>query len=188
MSGGKNRVCPVERAGHLESKSRKWLQNPRRLLQPWIAEGMTVLDFGCGPGFFTIPMAQLTGPAGRVTAVDLQDGMLRKLEGKIHGAEIESRITMHRCSRDSIGVAGPFDFILAFYVVHELPDQAGFFREVREILAPHGRIFIAEPPFRVTKPEFEEMIRIAREAGLTAIDRPRLLSLFLSRAVVLEKV
>ena len=40
----KNRVCPVEKAGVLDFNIRKWLQNPRRILQPYIKEGMTALD------------------------------------------------------------------------------------------------------------------------------------------------
>ena len=44
---------------------------------------MTVLDVGCGPGFFTLDMARLVGPSGRVIAADLQEGMLEKLGQKI---------------------------------------------------------------------------------------------------------
>jgi ubiquinone/menaquinone biosynthesis C-methylase UbiE len=53
---------------------------------------MTVLDLGCGPGFFSIAMAQMTGASGRVIAVDLQSGMLQKLNAKIQGTELESAI------------------------------------------------------------------------------------------------
>jgi len=54
-----NRVCPVERAGALESPMRRIFQSPRRMLKKYIKEGMTVLDFGCGPGYFTIEIAKL---------------------------------------------------------------------------------------------------------------------------------
>ena len=46
-----NRVCPVERAGILDHGIRRWLQDPQKILRPYIEEGMTVLDIGCGPGF-----------------------------------------------------------------------------------------------------------------------------------------
>jgi 2-polyprenyl-3-methyl-5-hydroxy-6-metoxy-1,4-benzoquinol methylase len=52
-----NRVCPVEKAKHLDSFFRKILQNPQKILRKYINKGMTVLDFGCGPGFFTIEIA-----------------------------------------------------------------------------------------------------------------------------------
>lgn len=76
LNNSKNRVCPVERAGSLDNIFRRWLQNPWKILRPYIKEGMTVLDFGCGPGYFTIAMAQMVGTSGWVIAVDLQEGML----------------------------------------------------------------------------------------------------------------
>lgn len=44
--------------------------------------GMTVLDFGCGPGRLTIPLAKQVGPAGQVTAFDIQEGMLQRVQAK----------------------------------------------------------------------------------------------------------
>ena len=55
------RVCPVEKADRLDTRIRRWLQNPQKILKPYIKEGMTVLDFGCGPGFFSVDMAQMVG-------------------------------------------------------------------------------------------------------------------------------
>ena len=91
MSNRRNRVCPVERAGSLDNRIRRWLQNPRKILEPYIKEGMTVLDVGCGPGFFSIEIAQLVGKSGRVIAADLQEGMLQKLRDKIRGTELEEQ-------------------------------------------------------------------------------------------------
>jgi 2-polyprenyl-3-methyl-5-hydroxy-6-metoxy-1,4-benzoquinol methylase len=54
-----NHVCPVERAGILDHRIRRWLQNPQKILRSYIEEGMTVLDIGCGPGFFSIDAAQM---------------------------------------------------------------------------------------------------------------------------------
>ena len=98
-----NRVCPVERAGSLDSRIRRWMQNPRKILRPHIEEGMTVLDVGCGPGFFTMDMAQLVGNAGRVIASDLQEGMLQKLRDKIRGTDLEQRIILHKSDENKIG-------------------------------------------------------------------------------------
>jgi 2-polyprenyl-3-methyl-5-hydroxy-6-metoxy-1,4-benzoquinol methylase len=52
MESERNRVCPVELAHSLDNTLRRWLQNPKNILAPYIQEGMTVLDVGCGPGFF----------------------------------------------------------------------------------------------------------------------------------------
>lgn len=175
MIDRKDRVCPVELAGSLDSRLRRLLQNPRRLLGPYIHGGMTVLDVGCGPGFFSVAIADLVGPSGRVIAADLQAGMLEKLRVKIQGTELERRITLHQCQQNRIGVSGNVDFVLAFYLLHELPDQRAFFREARDILARQGRLLIVEPPLHVSKSAFETTIGHAQSAGFTVEERPRIL-------------
>ena len=184
MNDRKNRVCPVERAGGLESRIRRWVQNPQKILGPYIREGMTVLDVGCGPGLFSIDMAQMVGETGRVIAADLQEGMLSKLKEKIKGTELEGRIRLHKCEEDGIGVSENVDFVLLFYVVHEIPNKEEFFNEIVNILKANGRIFIVEPTFHVSKEEFEETVSKAREAGLSEVERPKV---FLSRTAILKK-
>ncbi len=184
MSDKGRRVCPVERAGSLDSKIRRWLQNPQKILGPYLKEGMTVLDLGCGPGLFSIDMAHMVGKSGHVIASDLQEGMLRKLRDKIQGTELEERITLHKCGDNKIGLSEDVDFILAFYMVHEMPDQEEFFNEIGSILKPNGQVFIVEPPFHVSKTAFEETIRKAQAAGFTTVERPKVL---LSKAVILKK-
>ena len=79
MDNERNRVCPVELANSLDSKIRSLIQNPRKILKPYIKEGMKVLDIGCGPGFFSVAIAEMVGKNGKVIAADMQEGMLQKL-------------------------------------------------------------------------------------------------------------
>ena len=62
------RVCPVALAASLDNKLRRWLQNPRKILESYVSDGILVLDVGCGPRFFSIELARLVGPDGRVIA------------------------------------------------------------------------------------------------------------------------
>jgi len=184
MNDGSERICPVERAGHLDSLIRRWLQNPRRLLKPYLREGMTVLDFGCGPGFFSIEMARLIGESGRVIAADVQEGMLQKLRAKLQGTGLEERITLHKCESHALRLSQRIDFVLAFYVLHELTDQEAFFRELGSTLDPAGRILIVEPPFHVSRTAFERTVEKSRGAGFTPLERPKVP---FSKAVLLGK-
>jgi ubiquinone/menaquinone biosynthesis C-methylase UbiE len=179
-----NHVCPVEGAGILDYRIRRWLQDPQKILRPYIEEGMTVLDIGCGPGFFSIDVAQMVGRSGQVIASDVQEGMLRKLREKIQGTELEERITLHQCEENKVGVSVNVDFVLAFYVVHEVPNPKQFFKEIKSILKPNGQVLIVEPPLRVSKKAFEETIRKARDAGLKPVEGPRVL---FSKTVILKK-
>jgi ubiquinone/menaquinone biosynthesis C-methylase UbiE len=184
MNNNTNRLCPVERAGHLDNIFRRWIQNPQKILKPYLKEGMTALDLGCGPGFFSIDMAKMVGKSGRVIASDLQEGMLQKLKNKIQGTALEKRIQLHKCNKDKIGVTINVDFVLAFYMVHEVPRQDLFFAEIDSILNPNGRLFIVEPPFHVSKSAFEQAVRKAVGAGLTEVERPKV---FLSKTVMMKK-
>lgn len=182
----RNRVCPVELAGSLDNKIRRWLQDPVKILNPYIKEGMTVLDIGCGPGFFTIPIAGLTGKNGKVIAADLQEGMLQKLRSKIKGTELEDRIKLHKSEQDKIGVIEKVDFILAFYMVHEVPDKDNFFKELKLLLKEGGSVFIVEPKlFHVSKKAFEETIKIAESAGFKPVEANKLP---LSWTILLKKL
>lgn len=184
MCDNKNRICPVEKADSLDTRFRRWFQSPKKILKPYIIEGMTVLDLGCGPGFFSVELAQMVGSSGKVIAADLQKGMLDKLKEKIKGTELEKRITLHKCEEDKIGLTEYFDFVLTFYVVHEIPDQDKLFAEIETLLKPKGQILIVEPPFHVSKSAFENTIQKARAAGFTVVERPKVL---FNKAVILRK-
>jgi ubiquinone/menaquinone biosynthesis C-methylase UbiE len=177
-------ICPVELAGSLDNKIRRWIQKPQKILKPYIEEGMTVLDVGCGPGFFTIDMALMVGQAGRVIASDLQEGMLQKLRDKIQGTELEERITLHKSEQNKLGVSGPVDFVLLFYMVHEVPKKKNFFNEIITLLKPKGQTLLVEPPFHVSKSEFEKTVNKAREVGFTTCNGPKML---FSKTKVLQK-
>ena len=180
----RNRVCPVELADSLDSKIRRWLQNPEKILESYVKRDITAMDIGCGPGFFTLPIAQLVGENGRVIAADLQEGMLQKLHQKIKGTEFEERIRLHKCEQDKIGITEKVDFVLAFYMVHEIPNQDNFFKELKSLLKENGSIFIVEPKlFHVSKKAFENMLLKAESAGLKPVEYPHLA---FSRAVILN--
>jgi SAM-dependent methyltransferase len=136
MDNDHGHVCPVQRAGSLDNAIRRWLQNPLKILSPYVEEGMTALDVGCGPGFFTVPLAELVGKTGRVIAADLQDGMLQKVRGKVKGTDLEGRITLHRCDASNIGVSTACRFRPAFLHGSRSPEQGRLFPGDRSGSAP----------------------------------------------------
>ena len=183
MSDRSNRICPVEAAGSLDNRFRKWIQPPQKILKPYVREGMTVLDIGCGPGFFTIELARMVGNSGRVIACDVQEGMLEKVRKKIRGTELEKRITLVLSSQNKIGTTELADLILTFWVVHEAPDQRSFLKEIFTLIKPNGRFLLVEPTFHVTKRAFSKTIDIAQEIGFRQTETPKII---FSRAAVLE--
>ncbi|MFH1849389.1 MAG: class I SAM-dependent methyltransferase [archaeon] len=163
-------VCPVEKAGFLDNAFRRWVHNPEKILRGLVKPGMTVLDFGCGPGVFSVAMAQMVGKCGRVIAADLQQGMLDKLQDKIRRAGV-GNICVHKCEKNKIGITEKVDFALAFYVVHEVPDQMELFRELKSLLRTGGMVLVVEPKMHVNACAFEKTVNTAISAGLAAVER-----------------
>lgn len=184
MENKNTHVCAVSEAGFLDNVFRKLVHNPQKILKGYVKEGMEVLDFGCGPGFFTMEIARMVGELGKVLAVDLQEGMLERLEKKIKGNKCEGIIQLHKCDEDEIGISGSFDFILAFYVLHELPNTKKFFEEAEALLKQDGKLFIADPKFHCSKRMFQKFSHEALGAGLHLQAEPKI---FFSRAAIFKK-
>jgi SAM-dependent methyltransferase len=136
---------------------------------------MTTLDFGCGMGHFSLPLARMVGPGGRVVCVDIQPKMLANLERRARKAGLLGRLELRRASEGDFGLqglAGQVDFAVAFAVVHEVPDEGRLFRDLAAVLKPGARLFLAEPIFHVRGKGFAEELGWAQDAGLGVIERP----------------
>ena len=161
-------ICPVWMGYFLASGFRKLLQNPAKIIGPHVAPGMTVLDFGCAMGFFSLPMAEAVGPEGKVVCIDVQPKMLHVLQRRAARAGLTARIETHVCRGDSIalnGRAGSFDFALAFAVLHEIPDQNRILGELCQLLKGGAHLLAAEPAGHVTADEMERTVTIATKQG-----------------------
>lgn len=185
MNNDRNRVCPVELANSLDSKIRRWLQNPQKILSPFVKEGMKVLDVGCGPGFFSVELAKMVGMNGKVFAADLQEGMLQKVRNKIQGTSIEKIIQLIKCEKDGIVIPEKVDFILAFYMVHEVPNKDKFFATLKNLLNENGKFLIVEPKlFHVSEKEFASTISKAERTGFKSAKGPKLPFSFSSLLII----
>lgn len=181
------KVCPVWIGYLLASPIRKLFQNPKTLLLPYIKEGMRVLDIGCAMGFFSLPLAQMVGPEGKVICVDVQDKMIETLEKRAGKAGLFDRIETRLCKTNSLGLddlQGQFDFALASAVVHEVPDVSNFFAQLYKTIKPNGILLVAEPKKHVSKEDFAETILIACRNGFEVTDNSRVIH---SHVVLLVK-
>jgi ubiquinone/menaquinone biosynthesis C-methylase UbiE len=177
-------VCPAQNSGWLTLSVRKLFNDPARIFAGLVNPGDTVVDLGCGPGFFTLPMAEMVGVSGQVIAVDVQQGMLDRLRARAEEAGVAARMRLCLSGPAGPGPVGPADLAVAFWMLHEVPDRAGFLRQVHELLKPGGRLLLVEPRGHVGKVQFEASLADAANVGLRLEARPRV---GFSRAALLRR-
>ena len=183
----KGHVCPWWVGWLLLLPLRRLFESPDRLLGPHVRPGMTVLEPGCAMGFFSLPLARMVGPQGRVVCVDVQDAMVRRLRRRAEKAGLAGRI-------DSLvgavgderldALRGAVDFAAAVHMVHEVTDRPLFFRRIAELLRPGARLLVLEPKGHVTAEALERTVGEAVGAGLAELGRPLGTT---ARAVLLER-
>jgi SAM-dependent methyltransferase len=124
-------------------------------------------------------MAQMVGRGGRVVAVDIQPQMIENLQSKAQRAGVAAQVECRLAGPSAMGtkdLAGKVDFVLAFAVVHELPDAKGFFNESFVALKRGGRLLYSEPSNHIDKLEFEKSLNFARQAGFVLESIPMIKS------------
>lgn len=168
-------VCPWWMGFFLASPLRRVIQNPEKLLKPFVNEKMSVLEIGPGMGFFTLPMARMVGAAGKIIAVDVQQQMLNHLSARAKKAGVADRIDGRLCKPDTLSIndlAGSIDFVLAIAVMHELPDRKSALREVHSALKTGGVMLMADPSSRFTEVELRETTEYAKTIGFGIEEAP----------------
>jgi SAM-dependent methyltransferase len=167
-------VCPWW-VDLLASPFRRLMQNPAPIVTPYVRAGMTVLEPGPGMGFFTLELARLVGPSGRVIAVDVQQQMISGLRRRARRAGLLDRIDARLVPPTSMGindVEGAVDFVFAFAVVHEMPAPGPFFSQATRALKPDATLLFAEPAGHVDDQEFARELVAAAQAGLAVVTHP----------------
>ncbi len=100
------------------SRLRRWLQNPRRILEGTnILAGQTVVEVGCGPGFFTLDAAEMIGESGHLIAIEPLTDFVRTVEDKVEKAGLKN---VNVLTRDALNTGlsdNSVDMILLLGVV-----------------------------------------------------------------------
>jgi ubiquinone/menaquinone biosynthesis C-methylase UbiE len=167
-------VCPWWLGPILASPLRRLIESPVRLLGPLVRPGMTVVEPGCGMGFFTLPLARLVGPTGKVVCVDLQPRMIDGLRRRARRAGLSDRIHASVCTADDAGLgafAGAADLVVAIHMLHEVPDASRLLTELHAALRPGGLLLVVEPKGHVTPDDLSRTLAIAAAAGFANTGR-----------------
>jgi len=161
-------VCPPWLGYLLLNPLRKLLENPDKMFGQFVRDGMVVLEPGCGMGYFTLALARMVGPDGRVVAVELQNKMLSVLSRRARKAGLSGIIELRQTAADGLGVedlSGEVDFAVAIHLVHEISDQGAFFAQIWKALKPGGKLLVVEPKGHVSLNSFKQTVATAKKTG-----------------------
>ena len=178
----KSRICPWWLCFTFDNPLRKLIHNPVKILAPYVKKGDSVLDLGPGMGYFTIPLCAITGNDGLVYAVDVQKEMLERIERRAKRNNISNLKTY--LIRDSLDINSDFDFILLFWMLHEVGSKELLLRQLHDKLKNSGSLLIVEPKMHINQKYFDNEIDLAENAGLKVTSYP---PIALSRTALFTK-
>jgi len=141
LIGTEGRPFPSWLSFHLNNPLRRHSHPPEKIIDALGVKATdSVLDFGCGPGFYTIPFAKI---AHDVVAVDIQTKMLEKVSKYAEKNSVKIR-TIQSNGQSIPLPEGSFNIIFLSGVYHELAEKRIVLTELKRLLKPGGRIIIRE--------------------------------------------
>jgi SAM-dependent methyltransferase len=177
-------TCPWWLAYSWDHRLRTFIHDPGRIILPHVSVGDRVLDLGCGMGFFSLAMAGFVGGTGKVYALDIQQKMLDVLMKRAGARNLDRRIVPIFSNGRDLAVPEPVDFILSFWMLHEVDGKADLVRGLYEILRESGYFLLVEPKIHTPADTFQEETALCRDAGFMLIDYP---DVRMSRAALFGK-
>jgi ubiquinone/menaquinone biosynthesis C-methylase UbiE len=177
-------TCPWWLLFTFDNPLRKLGHNPQKMLAPYVHRGDTVLDVGCGMGYFSLGLAELVGEQGKVISADIQEEMLAGLVKRVRKAGFQNRVAPHLSLPDKIGVTESVDFALAFWMVHEVSNRPAFLAEIYSLIKPGGGFLVVEPRLHVAGDNFERTMALCEQLGFKKVNSPKVA---ISRAIYLQK-
>jgi ubiquinone/menaquinone biosynthesis C-methylase UbiE len=178
--------CPVWMSGMLDSPhSGEMSARTRKTIQQLdLRPGMNVLDVGCGPGRLTIPIARAVGPQGKVTAIDIQEGMLHEAQKRAHSANLANVRFLRVGAGEGKLERDHVDRAVMVTVLGEIPDRKAALEDIFRALKPGGFLLIEET---IRDPHFQRRGMVRDLAGAVGFTEKAFSGGRFSYAISLEK-
>jgi ubiquinone/menaquinone biosynthesis C-methylase UbiE len=113
------------------------------LKEAGIESGFSVLDFGCGPGGYIMPLVELVGPSGKIHALDIHPLAIHEVQKMATRKGIENIKTIESDCSTGLPDSG-VDTVLLYDVFHDLARPDDVLRELHRILKPGGTLSFSD--------------------------------------------
>ena len=125
--------------------------NPREILErSGIKKGQTILDYGCGTGIWTIPMAKIVGEEGKVYALDIHPLAIKSVEKKASKERL-SNIKTILSGRDTGLEDESIDTVWLYDTFHIIKAKREVLQELNRILKHNGFLLMYDPHMKENK-------------------------------------
>ena len=108
-----------------------------------IKEGFQVLDYGCGPGSYIVPLAELVGDSGKIYALDIHPlaiQTVKRLAAKKRLANVHTILSDCKTGLP----ADSLDVVLLYDILHDLHNSGEVLAELRRVLKPEGILSVSD--------------------------------------------
>ncbi len=140
----------------LEYKVKSLFLPPEKALaQIGIKASDRVVDYGCGPGRYTIPLARMLGDSGTLYAVDIHPLALKKVNKKAGSKGIKTIVTMLPAEAQKIE-ANSIDAIILFDTLHDIKEKDRVLQLIDRLLKKGG--LLAFKDHHIDKAEIQSLI------------------------------
>jgi len=109
-----------------------------------VARGMSVADVGAGEGYYTVRLAPLVGPRGRVLAEDIVPDTRDRLAQRVEREHLDNVAVRLGQPADPLLPAASFDRIFLVHVYHEVTEPYEFLWHLRDGLKPDGEVIVVD--------------------------------------------
>ena len=139
------------------------------LAEAGLRPGMTMVDYGCGPGFVTLQAAEIVGPAGKVYGLDIHEGMAALARSRAADAGLANVTALLNDGPQAPLPDGVADLVTCILVLHyneSLRERQAIAADIARLLKPGGRVVVIQWADRVP---YEETVGLLTEAGLKCV-------------------
>ncbi|TFF86183.1 MAG: class I SAM-dependent methyltransferase [Promethearchaeota archaeon] len=117
-----------------------------KLEEAGIKEGMVILDYGCGPGSYSIMAARLVGQSGKVHSLDIQPLAIKKVENRAKKNNLQNIETiLSNCKTELPDKS--IDTVLFYDTMHSINELDCVLKEFHRILKSSGLLFVDDHHF-----------------------------------------